>query len=65
MVFGRFIEETMLPLFDFAILKNYDVVFNLSRNLVVNKFINEIAPKNNYLKLNKFTHLKINIVICQ
>ena len=73
-VFGRFIEEKMLlPLFDFAILKNCDVVFNLkknSRNLVVNKFINEIAPKNNYLKIeqiyslkNKYCNLPVDIFI--
>ena len=71
-VFGRFIEETMLiPLFDFAILKNCDVVFYLkknSRNLVVNKFINEIAPQNNYLNIeqiyllkNKYSNLPVDI----
>lgn len=73
-VFGRFIEETMLlPLLDFAILKNCDVVFNLkknSRNLVVNKFINKIAPQNNYLKIeqiyylkNKYSNLPVDIFI--
>ena len=61
-VFGRFIEETMLlPLFDFAILNQCDIFFNLkknSRNLVVNRFINEIAPQNNYLSIKKIYSLK-------
>ena len=61
-VFGRFIEETMLlPLFDFAIFNQCDIFFNLkknSRNLVVNKFINEIAPHNNYLTIKKIYFLK-------